>query len=95
MTKYNFVQIDKTILIDKTKFRLNEINNTGNYLNQKINQRQSCIKKLCKYVTTFDYIDKVLIVLSAKSGGVSVISLTCFVGVSVGVASASFTLFFL
>ena len=29
-----------------------------------------------KYVATFDYIDKILIVLSATTGGVSLISLT-------------------
>ena len=39
-------------------------------------------KKNCKswYVITFDYTDKVLIVLSATSGGVSIISFTSVVG---------------
>ena len=48
-------------------------------------------KKLSKYITAFDYIDKTLIVLSATSGGVS---FTSIVGVPVGIASASFTLAF-
>ena len=47
-----------------------------------------------KYVTTFDYIDKILIVLSATSSGVSIISFTSIAGAPVGIASASFTLFF-
>ena len=47
-----------------------------------------------KYVTTFDYIDKILIVLSATSSGVSIISFTSIVGAPVGTASASLTLFF-
>ena len=47
-----------------------------------------------KYVTTFDYIDKILIVLSATSSGVSIISFTSIVGAPVGIASASFTLIF-
>ena len=47
-----------------------------------------------KYVTTFDYIDKILIVLSATSGGVSIISFTSIIGAPVGIASASFTLIF-
>ena len=47
-----------------------------------------------KYVTTFDYIDKILIVLSATTGGVSIISFTTIVGAPVGIASASFTLIF-
>ena len=51
-------------------------------------------KKLSKYVATFDYIDKVWIVLNATSGGVSVISLTSVVGAPVGIASASFTIIF-
>ena len=38
--------------------------------------------------------DKILIVLSATSGGVSIISFTNVVGVPVGIASASFTLIF-
>ena len=47
-----------------------------------------------KYVTTFDYIDKILIVLSATSSGVSIISFTSIIGAPVGIASASFTLIF-
>ena len=57
-------------------------------------KRKSNSKKLSKYVTSFDYIDKVLIVLSATSGWVSIISFTTIVGASVGIASASFTLIF-
>ena len=52
-------EIDKTNLTDQTKYRLNEITKIENYLIEEINQRKSCIKKLSKYVTTFDYIDKV------------------------------------
>ena len=46
-----------------------------------------------KYVTTFDYIDKILIVLSATSGGVSIILFTSIVEAPVGIASASLTFF--
>ena len=67
-------EIDKTNLTDQTKFRLNEISKIENYFNKEINQRKACSKKLSKYVAAFDYIDKVLIVLSAKSGGVCIIS---------------------
>ena len=49
---------------------------------------------LSKYVAAFDYIDQALIVLSATSGGVSIISFTSIVGAPVGIASASFTLIF-
>ena len=86
--------IDKTILSEQTQFRLSEIIGIENYFYQEINQRKSCSKKLNKYVTTFDYIDKILIVLSATSSGVSIISFTSIVGAPVGIASASFTLIF-
>ena len=86
--------IDKTILSEKTKFRLNEIIGIENYFYQEVNQRKSCSKKLNKYVTAFDYIDKILIVLSATSSGVSIISFTTIVRAPVGIASASLTLFF-
>ena len=86
--------INKTILSEQTKLRLSEIIGIENYFYQEIDQRKSCSKKLNKYVTAFDYIDKVLIVLSATSGGVSIISFTSIVGAPVGIASASFTLIF-
>ena len=87
-------EIDKTKLSDQTKFRLDEIKKIETYFHEEINQRKSCSKKLNKYVTGFDYIDKILIVLSATSGGVSIILFTKILGAPVGIASASFTLFF-
>ena len=80
--------------ISKTKFRLSEITEIENYFYQEINQRKLYIKKLSKYVTAFDYIDKISIVLSAATGGVSIISFISIVGAPVGIASASFTLIF-
>ena len=43
---------------------------------------------------TFDYIDKILIVLSAKSSGVCIISSASVAGARVGIVSTSFTLIF-
>ena len=86
-------EIDKTKLSDQTKFRLYEIKKIENYFIDEINQRKSYSKKLSKYVTAFDYIDKILIVLSATSG-VSICSFTSIIGAPVGIASASFTLAF-
>ena len=51
-------------------------------------------KTLSKYIAAFDYIDKALIVLSATSGGISIISFTSVIGIPAGKASASFTLVF-
>ena len=86
--------IDKTVLSEQTKFRLSEIIGIENYFYQEINQRKSCSKKLNKYVTIFDYIDKILIVLRATSSGVSIISFTSIIGAPVGIVSASLTLVF-
>ena len=66
-------EINKINLSEETKFRLNKIIGIENYFHQEINQRKSYSKKLNKYVTAFDYIDKVLIALNATSGGVSII----------------------
>ena len=52
------------------------------------------VKKLCKYVNCLDYKDKILIVLSATSSGVSIISITSIIGVPAGITSACFTLIF-
>ena len=87
-------EINEINLSEQTKFRLSKIIGIENYFHQEINQRKSCSKKLNKYVTAFDYIDKILIVLSATSSGVSIISFTSIVGAPVGIASASFTLIF-
>ena len=88
-------EIYKTNLTDETKIRLNKITELENYFHQELNQWKLCSKKLSKYVTTaFDYIDKVLIALSATRRGVSVISFTSVVGAPVAIASASFTLIF-
>ena len=86
--------IDTTNLTEQTKIRLNKITEIENYFHEEISQRKSCSKKLSRYVTAFDYIDKVLIVLSATTGGVSICSFTSIVGAPVGIASASFTLIF-
>ena len=55
----NMDEINKINLSEQTKFRLDEISKIENYFIEEINQRKSCSKKLNKYVTTFDYIDKI------------------------------------
>ena len=77
-------EINGINLSEQKKFRLSEIIRIENHFHQEINQWKSCSKKLSNYVTAFDYIDKILIVLSATSSGVYIISS----------AGASFTLIF-
>ena len=87
-------EIDKTKLSDQTKYRLYEIKKIENYFINEINEREPYSKKLNKYVTNFDNIDKILIVLSAAAGGISIISFTATIGAPVGIANATFTLIF-
>ena len=69
-------EIDKTKLSDQIKYRMYEIKKIENYFINEINERESFSKKLNKYVTMFDYIDKILIALNATTGGISIISFT-------------------
>ena len=85
-------EIDKTKLTDQTKFRLYEIKKIENCFINDINQQKAQNKKLSRF-TIFDYIDKILIVLSAKTGGISIVSFTTAIGTPVGIASAIFTFF--
>ena len=66
-------------------------NRNWNYFYHDINETKSYIKKLNKYITIFEYIDKMLIILNVTSGGVSIISFTTIVGATVGIISASYT----
>ena len=94
MNECNSLEIDKAKLTEQTKIRLDMISEIENYFHPEINQRKVCSKKLSKHVAAFDYIDKVLIILVATSGGVSIISFSSVVGAPIRIASASFTLFF-
>ena len=85
-------EINKSGLSEQKKFRLSEITEIENYFYQEINQQKTYSKKLSKYVTIFDYIGKILIILSATTGGISIISFTTTIGAPVGIASASFTI---
>ena len=80
-------EFNKSRLSDQTKFQLSEIMEIENYFYQEINQQKTCSKKLNKHVTA-------LIVLSATSGVVSIISFTSIIEAPVGIASASFILVF-
>ena len=87
-------EIDKTKLSEQTKFRLSEIMGIENYFYQEINQQRSYSKKLNKYITIFDNIDKILIILSVKSSGISIISFASAIGAPAGITSTCFTLIF-
>ena len=85
-------EIDKTKLTHQTKFRLYEIKNTENDFINEINEQKSHSKKLNRNVTIFDYIDKIFIILSATTSGISIVSFTTAIGALFGIASPIFSL---
>ena len=87
-------EINKTNLSEQTKFLLSKMIVIESYFHHEINQRKLRSKELSNYVTYFDYIDTILIVLGAASSGVCIILSASVVGTPVGITSASFTSIF-
>ena len=83
-------------LTDSTanKYRLDEINKIRDYFNNEIKERKDIIKKLNKYLVTFDYLDKIFIAFSASFGTLSIASYAPVVGTPAGIAGSSLTLIF-
>ena len=76
------------------KYRLDEINKIRDYFNNEINERKDIIKKLNKYIVSFDYLDKIFIGLSASFGTLIIASYASVVGTPAGIAGSSLTLIF-
>ena len=81
-------------LTDVNKYRLNEINKMRDYFNNEIKERKDIIKKLNKFLVSFDYLDKIFITLSASFGALSIASYASIVGIPAGITGASLTLVF-
>ena len=81
-------------LTNVNKYRLDEINKIRNYFSNEIKERKDIIKKLNKYLVSFDYLHKIFIALSASFGTLSIASYTSVVGRPAGIAGSSLTLIF-
>ena len=92
--EYNSIETPNIYPDLNEQFRLNKINEIKDYFIAEIKERELMSKRLSKYIASFDYIDKSLIVLSATSGSISIASFATFIGASVGIASASLSLTF-
>ena len=66
-----YPNLSATSLNDQQQFRLNKINEIKDYFIAKIKERELMSKRLSKYVASFDYFDKSLIVLSVATGSIS------------------------
>ena len=90
-TKCSSVEISN---LDNQQFRLNKINEIKDYFIAEIKERELVSESISKYIASFDYFDKSLIVLSATSGSISIASFTTVIGKPVGIATASLSLTF-
>ena len=61
-------------LNNQPQFRLNKINESKDYFVAEIKERELMGKRLSKYIASFDYFDKSLIVLSVTTGRISIAS---------------------
>ena len=57
---------------NEQEFRLNKINEIKDYFISEIKEREQMSKSLSKYIASFDYFDKSLIVLSVATGSISI-----------------------
>ena len=73
------------------QFRLNKINEDYSVAEMK---KELMSKRLRKNISSFDYFDKSLIVLSVTTGIISIAPFAIAIGARVGVTSASFSLAF-
>ena len=81
-------------LNDQQQFRLNKINEIKDYFIAEIKERELMSKKLSKYIASFDYSDKSLIVLSVATGSIAIASFATVIGAPVGIMKASCSLAF-
>ena len=84
----------ETSNLDNQQFRLNKMNEIKNYFIAEIKERELMSKRLGKYIASFDFFDKSLIVLSATSGIISIASFATVIGIPVEIESASLSLTF-
>ena len=73
------------------QFSLDKINEIKDYFIAEIKERELMSKRLSKYITSLDYFDKSLIVLSVATGSISIATV---IGAPVGMMSASCSLAF-
>ena len=93
MAECNFYPNLSATRSNEQQFRLNKSNEIKYWFVAEIKERELMSKRLSKYIVSFDYFDKSLIVLSVTTGGISIASFA-FVGATVGMMSASCSLAF-
>ena len=64
--------INIELLEDQSNYRLREISQIKNYFSEEIQYQQSLTNKLNKYLTVFDYSNKILIVVLTVFSGTNI-----------------------
>ena len=77
-------------LSNQAKFKLNENSKIEDYFNSEIQEGKIMNKKLSKYIALFDYFEKALIVLSAATGRISIISFASIIEAPVEIFKCKF-----
>ena len=89
-----YLRVNNLKLTDVNKYRLDEINKIKEYFDNETKERKDTIKKLNKYLVSFDYLDKIFITLSASFSTLSIASYATVLGLPVRIAGSSLTLLF-
>ena len=89
-----YPNLSTALLNDQQQFRLNKINEVKDYFVAEIKERELMSKRLSKYIASFDYFDKSLIVLSVATGSIPIAWFAAVIGAPVRIMSASCSLAF-
>ena len=100
MDKYNSIEHDfnKTPNIypnlsenvsNEQQLRLNKINEIKDYFLAEVRERELIIKNPSKYIASFEYFNKSLILLSVLASSISIASFASVIGAPAGILGAS------
>ena len=64
----------------KQQLKLNKINEIKDYFIAEIKERELMSKRLSKYITSFEYFDKSLIILYVATGSISIALFATVIG---------------
>ena len=81
-------------LNDQQQFILNKVNEIKYYYVAETKERKLMSKRFSKYIASFDYFDKSLIVLSVTTGSISFASLPTVIEAPVEIINTNFSLVF-
>ena len=89
-----YPNLSATLLNDQQQFRLNKINEIIKIILLLRLRKELMSKRPSKYIASFGYFDKSLIVLSVTTGSISIASFATVIGAPVGMMTESCRLAF-